>query len=233
MDLAHGAKGAGADELDHAPGAMLAVPLVPHLGRHLVFLRGRPHEPGLGDRVGQRFLAVDVSAQGHGHQRGGGMVMIGGGNGDRIEPLLLFQHLAVVGVACGLWIALERRGGPPVVDVAERGDVFAADPGKVGAALAAGADDADVELFAGGLAAREDAETSTEGRAGGERAALEKRSSGKSTDHGYLHRGDSCFIADPDRPHREGIMQIKTGRRSVSPGGRACHGQGIAHRALE
>ena len=173
MDLFHGAQCAGPDQLDHASGSIFAVPLISHLGRDLVFLRRFSHEAGFGDRVGQGLLAIDVFAQRHRHQRGRSVVMVRGRDGYGVEPFFLLEHLAIVGVAGGFRVAFECSRGPPAVDITEGGDLFTADSGEVRGAFAPGSDDADVELLIGRLSTRKDVEASTEGRAGGQCAALE------------------------------------------------------------
>ena len=131
MDLAHGAQRAGPDQLDHAAGAEFTVSLVSHLGCHLVFLCRGPHEPGLGDRVSQGLLAVDVLPQRHGHQRCRGMMMVRGRDGDGIQPLLLLQHLAIVGIAGGRRVPAAGGGVTLVVLLAV--GIVAGHVGHVGA----------------------------------------------------------------------------------------------------
>ena len=63
----------------------IGCPLVAHLGTDALLPGGLAHEPCLPDRMRQRFLAIDMLAQPHGGDRGGGVVMVGPGDGDCVD----------------------------------------------------------------------------------------------------------------------------------------------------
>ncbi len=79
-----------------------------------------------------------------------GVGVVGRADDDGVDVALLLQHLAEVGVALGVGEVLVGAGRALVVDVAQGDDVLGAGDGpQVAAALAAGADDGDVEPVVG------------------------------------------------------------------------------------
>src|SRR5262249_49505867 len=73
VDLGDAAEDAGADDLDGTAQAVRRRALVAHLRADLLLGRRLAHLARLGDRVRQRLLAVDVLAQLHGGEAGGGV----------------------------------------------------------------------------------------------------------------------------------------------------------------
>ena len=106
------------------------------------------HDAGLVDIVRQRLFAVDMLAQLHRGDAGDGVCVVRRGDDDRVDVLLLVEHDAKVLVPRRLGIFLELSLGPLVIDVAQGDDVLAQPGDGVGIAraLAAGADDRDIEL---------------------------------------------------------------------------------------
>ena len=97
----HFADGASPDVLVQQTGIIGGVALIAHL-RGDFRCRGLLRE--LSDFLhgpGERLLHVHVLAEVHGRQRDGRVHVIGRGYHDRVDVLLLVEHLAVVGVAPG------------------------------------------------------------------------------------------------------------------------------------
>jgi hypothetical protein len=85
-----------------------AVALVAHLGRDLVFMGRLGEDAGLEDGMGDRLLHIDVLAATHALHRDVGMGMVGRGDDDRVDVLLLVQHLAEIREERGLGELLDR-----------------------------------------------------------------------------------------------------------------------------
>ena len=69
-----------------------------------MFLGRLGHQSGFPNRMRQRLLAIDMLAHPHGRHRRVAMSMVGRGNGDRVEVLLLLQHHAKIAIQPGLRI---------------------------------------------------------------------------------------------------------------------------------
>jgi hypothetical protein len=143
-------------------------PLVAHLGDDARAARRFLQHAGLVHRPGERLLHVHVLARVHGGQRDDGVQVVGRGDDDRVDVLLLREHLAEVHVAPGLRVLLlhgealgartalvvlaapdERALDVAEVDVAQGDDVLAHELLGVAHPHAAGAHDRDVERVAG------------------------------------------------------------------------------------
>ena len=85
VDLAHLADGTRAHQLGTAAEARIGRSLVAHLRAHSFLTRRLAHQAGLPDRVRQRFLAIDVLAQTHGHDRRRGVRVVGRRHDDRVD----------------------------------------------------------------------------------------------------------------------------------------------------
>ena len=132
------------------PGALAGMALVAHLGHELGMTPGvigqRAHFPH-GPR--ERLLDVGVLSRLQSEQSGRGVRVVGRRDGDRVDAVPLFvEHLAVIPVALGLGICLERVFGGLRVHVAEGVDVLALHPFHIVAAHAAHVDARHVERVA-------------------------------------------------------------------------------------
>ena len=76
------------DHVDRRPRARHAASLGTGLHDHAVLPLGIDHQFALAGIVAHRLLAVDVLAVGGGEERGGGMPVVGGGDHDRVDPLV-------------------------------------------------------------------------------------------------------------------------------------------------
>ena len=169
MNLPHRADHAGANPFVDERGALAGMALVAHLGDDLGALGRLAQHAGLVDRPGQRLLHVDVLAQLHGRLGDHGVGVVGRGDDHAVDILLLFEHLAIIGVALRLAVSLLKLDGGwvrlaiaapgsaghgrvhvPEVHIGQRDDVLPPvhDLGRVGRALAAAADDGDVDRLA-------------------------------------------------------------------------------------
>jgi hypothetical protein len=154
VDLADLADRAIANQFDDPPRAIEGVPLIAHL-RDDVHLAGDfAHPSRLIDRVRERLLAIHVLAHPHGQHTGRRVVVVGSRDDDRVDIFALLEHFAVVFVLGNVRIFLVCFGGPSVVRVAQRNDVFVRAPGDIDPAFSAGTDRGDVELFVGRAAGR-------------------------------------------------------------------------------
>ena len=114
------------------------------------------HAPALEQVVRDRFLDVDVLARLAGPDRGQGVPVVRGGDGDGGDVLVL-QHLAdVLDDARRLLLALvdrfQRVGHVGVVDLADGDDVHVVEDGEAAdevTAAAADAHDGEVDAFVG------------------------------------------------------------------------------------
>ena len=125
--LPHRADRAVLEPLGHQPVALEGHALVSHLRGDLMLPRGLGQGTGLIDRVGERLLAVDVLSALDGRHRDDRVVMIRRAHDDRVDPLLLVEHLAEVFVFRGPRILVEgvRRVAP--IDVGQGHDVLVLD----------------------------------------------------------------------------------------------------------
>ena len=140
---------AGADQFDGPADRLARMRLVAHLRLHFVVRRGMGHHASFVNRMRQRFLAVHVLAQRHGHYGRGGMRVVRSADGDRVDALFPFQHHAEIGVTLGFRKLGKRAVRPALVDVAQRheraagcGDVF-----HLAGAFAADTDSGDIETL--------------------------------------------------------------------------------------
>ncbi len=156
------------DDLHCPAQAVGSRALIAHLRGDLHLLGRLAHVPGLGDRVRQRLLAVDVLAHVHRHQAGRRVRVVRRADGDGVDLLAhLVEHLAVVEVRFRVVLSLPRPrldlfGVAQVfqgvvemvlVDVADGDNVAEfAGLGNVAVALAADADAGNADGFIGGPA---------------------------------------------------------------------------------
>ena len=101
MDLAHLADGARPHVLDGGSRIVPRVALVAHLRRDACALRFASELPRFGDGPRQRLLHVHVFAEIHRRQCDQCVHVVGRGDDDRVDVLLLVEHLAVVLIARG------------------------------------------------------------------------------------------------------------------------------------
>src|SRR5947208_7652755 len=124
---------AGVDQLDGLAEAAPPAPLRP-AGRDPLVLAGGLDEPGAFPHVVRNGLFhVDVFAGLHGPDRGQCVPMVGGGDGDRIDVLVL-EDTAHVGLDLRLFPGLlknsgSRRFGAAAVDIDNGGDFDVGDRG--------------------------------------------------------------------------------------------------------
>ena len=105
--LPHRADCAVLDPLGHQPVALKSHALVSHLRGNLMLPRGLGQGAGFVDRVRERLLAVDVLSPPDGRHRNDRMRMVRRAHDDRVDALLLVEHLAEVFVFRGPWILVE------------------------------------------------------------------------------------------------------------------------------
>ena len=72
--------------------------LIPHLGHDARLLGGSREDARFVNRIGERLLHIDVLSCLHRHVGDDGMGVIGRGDDDRVDVLLLLEHLPEVGV---------------------------------------------------------------------------------------------------------------------------------------
>ena len=157
----------GSRRLQFANGAVedhLLDPGVVRLGMHLgaalggeLALVGEPvlaQQPRLLDAEGERFFTVNTQATVESPIGDEGVVMVGSGDDQRIE-ILLIKALAPVGVGLRLGKFLERQSEVFRVDVTEGDHVFLGNPAMVGETAPPDADKRDVEFVVGGLTAKD------------------------------------------------------------------------------
>ena len=175
MHFSHGADRAVLDPLDRLAMALGGAALVAHLRRDPCLLGDARHETRLTDVVGERLLAVDVLAGLHRGDRDERVQVIGRGDQDGVDRLLLLEHDPEVLVdrarvirrlagivrfhfrlhrpAARLAAEVPARQVPLLGRIGQRDDLavrlLEQGPG-VGPALAAGADDRHVHLVARG-----------------------------------------------------------------------------------
>jgi len=124
VHFAHRADGSAGDPLANQPGAVARVPLVAHLGDDLVFASGFGEFARFVHGMGHRLLHIDMLAGLDGCHGDHGVSVIRRGNDDRVDILLLVDHLPVVLVGLGLRILGEYFGGVAGIDVTQRDDIL-------------------------------------------------------------------------------------------------------------
>src|SRR5882672_3645739 len=102
MDFADLADGAGLDVFDGETGFVGRVTLVAHLRGDLGFFGLLRELAGFSDGPGKRLLYIDVLAKLHCGERDRRVHVIGSGDDDSVDVLLLFEHLSIVFVALRL-----------------------------------------------------------------------------------------------------------------------------------
>ena len=132
VHLADRADGPGGDPFLHQPQPLFRVALVAHLGDDLVLPGGLGQRTRLADRPRERLLHVHVLAKLHRRHRDDRVIVVGGGDHDRVDVLLRLEHLPEVLVHLRLRellrnAVLHQLGlrGFAGVAVAERDDVVA------------------------------------------------------------------------------------------------------------
>ena len=149
MNLADCADGSRPDGFGDETGAFAGLALVAHLGGDFGFGGNFGHHPGFVNGVGERFLAVDMFAKFHRSDADDRVVVIGSGNHDGIDVLLLFEHFTVIGVEFGvregLCVAIESGA----INVAESDDVFTSNGTNIAGTHSSSTYQSDVEFFAG------------------------------------------------------------------------------------
>jgi len=78
------------------------VTLIPHLRGKFGFGRTFRQLAGFGDRPSKGLLDIDMLADVHTRESDGGMHVIGSGDDDGVDVLLLVEHDAIIVVALGL-----------------------------------------------------------------------------------------------------------------------------------
>ncbi len=125
-DLADFPDGSALDNFHHPSVVASSVDLNAHLGGYIGLLRHLGDLASLGDRVRQRFFAVDVLPQGQGDGCGGRVGVIGGRNDNRVDPIgLLIEHSAEIAVFARVWVGLGRLVQIVGIDVTQRNHVLA------------------------------------------------------------------------------------------------------------
>ena len=189
VDLGDVADFAAPDDFGALAGAGIGVALVAHLRGDAVFGGPGGELLGLPDGAGQRLLTVDVLAAGHGPHGGGGVHVVGAGDEDGVDVLVLIQHDAEILVFRRVGKLFEGAFGAFVIGIAEGDDVLAGAAVQVREALAAGTDGGDVELLRRRLVAKGLERGGGIDRTGGERA-VEEMATGNGHGilglHGYL-----------------------------------------------
>ena len=102
VNLAHFTNCAGLNVFDGSAPVVGRMALIAHLRGDLGFLGAPRQLPGFINRPGKRLLHVDVFSQSH---RGKGDVrvhVIGRGDEDGVDVLLMLEHIAIVLIALGL-----------------------------------------------------------------------------------------------------------------------------------
>ena len=144
--------------------------LVAHLGGDLRLTGGLGQGAGFVNRVGERLLDIDVFAGANGRHGDHCVGVVGRGDDDGVNVLLLVKHFAVVAKHSCLWVFLERLSGVVLVHVAKGHDVLRGARSDVVPSHASDTDACDVESFAGRLLSRHGADHraghNTEGRGG-------------------------------------------------------------------
>ena len=183
------------------------MPLRPEL-RGEAFLAGSLREPPhLLHLVGEWLLEINMLAAFHRPPSGMEVRVVGGADHDRIDLLLeSVEHRAEVGELGRPGVLLVGLAGPHVVNVAKRHDVLATHAFEIRHALAAKADDGNVEFVRGSLCGlRPVAVCGKESRAGGRSRRDGGSADGKraARDRGYRLPSvlGHSFISIITRPH--------------------------------
>ena len=94
---------ASPDVFDGGARIVEGVALVAHLRGDFGLFCALGHFASFFDRPGERLLHVDVFVKIHGRKSDGSVHVIGGGDENGVNILLLFEHPAIVLVAFGFW----------------------------------------------------------------------------------------------------------------------------------
>ncbi len=101
VHFANFANGTGLDVFDGGARVVGRMTLITHLRGDLGFL-GTPRElAGFINGPGKRFLHVDVFAESHGCKGDRRVHVVGGGDENGVNILLVFEHVAIVLIALG------------------------------------------------------------------------------------------------------------------------------------
>jgi len=153
MHVAHRPDGASLDRLDRTAVVRAGVHLRAHLRGELRAGGRLRDEAGFVDGVRERLLAVHVLAGVQGHQRGGRVRVVGRGDENGLD-ILVIEDAPQVGTELRLREAVAGLGGAFFIHVAEGDDLLARELAQVPCPLAGDADDGDTEPVAGGSALR-------------------------------------------------------------------------------
>ena len=152
MQLPHRPKHARLNDFDAAAQRSRGAALIAHLRGHLFPGRQVAQLARLGDRLCQRFLAINMFAHGHGQGAGGSVAVVGNGNSDRIDGRAQFvKHFSKIAVEFGLRELLRFGLEMPFIHIA-KGDKIAAAAGgviRVAVAFACHADAGAVDAVVG------------------------------------------------------------------------------------
>jgi hypothetical protein len=147
----------------------------------------------LSDRVCQWFFAKDVPPRPKGRQGGDGVGVVGRGDEDGVDSLLV-QEAAEIGIERSLGEAFARFGSPLLIHVAQ-GDNFRTTGGnlaKVMATLSFDPDYTDVEAIIGGGFLVGSPQRGSEAGGGG---GLQKATAGETARHDqFLGQGGTGAI---------------------------------------
>jgi len=149
MDFADRADGVIQNVFAESASVFRSLALITHLSGDFVFARGLSDLPSFPNGMDQRLFTIDVFAEfdcGHENE---GMEVIGRGDHDGVDILLLVQHLPKISEDFCFGIFFEDASGVVGVDVAEGDNIFAAELFEVGCALTTNANAGNVEFFAG------------------------------------------------------------------------------------
>ena len=102
LDFTDFPDGAGLYKFDSSFGVVERATLVAHLSDELGLILGLGRKfAALIDGPAKGFLNVDMFVEIHGRESDGSVHVVGSGDNDAVDVLLLFEHLAVVGIALG------------------------------------------------------------------------------------------------------------------------------------
>ena len=148
VNLLHRSDHTSLDDLNGAPQPIFGAALVAHLGHDFVIFGQLAQVASFVNRLGQRFLAVNVFPHLDRSRGNDAVQVIRNGNRDRINILLLFlKHLAPVLVGIGRGVLLARVRCLALVRITNRYNVLGTAMLNITAAFASGTDAADPQLF--------------------------------------------------------------------------------------
>jgi len=138
------------DDLGHPAIIIPGVNLRPKLSGDAGLFGLFSDDPGLFDRVSQRFFAVDMESFADSPDRCRGMAMIGRADDDCVNFVCFsFDHLSVIRVRSSVLEASFLRSHVVRIDVAEGNDVLSSNAVDVGKGPVGRSDTGDYELFVG------------------------------------------------------------------------------------